>query len=219
MTGLFIIMNKSASILCHSIIVVVVCVVSDVSFFAIPLKPSPCLNIDTSLSSLQQSHNIFLHRRLKPRHFWPFQNQCDIDIANSAPIILHHVVRVIHEFRRVAPFPPRIRVLKHLADIRKGQGAENSVDDGVINDVSVGMGNKSQLGFVVGVRGDVFAFHVFPLLIFVGDNDTANHDGLTCFFQWCHSVNVKSVSDANGDRFNVVRGFENVIDFRGGCAT
>jgi len=106
-----------------------------------------------------------------------------------------------------------------MADNGNGQGAENGVHDGVINDISAGMNNESQLGFIITVRGDVFAFHVFPLLIFVGDNDTANHDGLTCFFQWCHSMNVKSVSDTNGDRFNVVRGFENVIDFRGGCAT
>ena len=71
---------------------------------------------------------------------------------------------MLHEFGGVASLPAGIRVLKHLADVGKGEGAKDGIDEGVVDDIAVGVGKDAKLGFVDGVgRSGVGSFFVGPL--------------------------------------------------------
>lgn len=73
---------------------------------------------------------------------------------------------MLHKFGGVASLPSGIGVLEDLADVGEGKGAEYGVNKGVVDDVAVGMGEDSELGFVDGVgRSGIFSFDVEPLLI------------------------------------------------------
>ena len=50
---------------------------------------------------------------------------------------------VFHEFGGIASLPSGVGVLKDLADVGEGEGAEDGVDEGMVDDVSVGVGEDS----------------------------------------------------------------------------
>jgi hypothetical protein len=70
---------------------------------------------------------------------------------------------VLHEPGGIAALPPGVRVLKDLSDIGEGEGAENGIDDRVVDDVPVRVGDDAQLGLVDPALFDVFALGVRPL--------------------------------------------------------
>ncbi len=121
------------------------------------------LDVDPSRCRFQQIHNVVLHARLERRNLGAFQNQRDIDIPDFVPVPVHDLIGVFHELAGITSLPPGIRVLKDLSDIRQCQGTENGVDDRVVNDVSIAMGDDSQLGLVDSTLLDVLALGICPL--------------------------------------------------------
>ena len=123
----------------------------------------PRLDVDPSRRRVQQIDNVVLHAGFEGGHLGAFQNERDIDVSNLVAVSRHDLVGVFHEFGGIASLPPGIRVLKDLANVRKGQGTENRVHHRVVNDVPVGMGDDAQLGLVDSALFDVFALGVRPL--------------------------------------------------------
>ncbi len=71
---------------------------------------------------------------------------------------------MLHELGGVASLPSGVGILEDLADVGEGEGAEDGIDEGVVDDIAVGVGEDSELGFVDGVgRSGVFSFDVEPL--------------------------------------------------------
>jgi hypothetical protein len=50
---------------------------------------------------------------------------------------------MLHEFGGVASLPAWIGVLEDLANVGEGEGAEDGVDEGMVDDVSVGVGDDA----------------------------------------------------------------------------
>ncbi len=122
------------------------------------------LDVDPSRCRVQQAYNIFLHGRLEGGNLGAFQNQSHINVSNLVSVSLHDLVGVFHEFAAVASLPSWIRVLKDLSDVGERQGTKNGIDDRVVNDISVRVGNDAQLRFVDSTLFDVLALGVGPLI-------------------------------------------------------
>ena len=121
------------------------------------------LDVDPSRRRFQQVYDVFLHARLEVCYLGAFQDQCDIDVSDLVAVSGHDRVCVFHELGGIASLPPRIRVLEDLSDVRQGQGAEYRVHHRVVDDVSVGMGDNTELGLVDAALFDVLTLGIRPL--------------------------------------------------------
>mmetsp|Transcript_16144 Transcript_16144/g.36322 ORF Transcript_16144/g.36322 Transcript_16144/m.36322 type:complete len:244 (-) Transcript_16144:374-1105(-) len=165
----------------------------------------PGLDVHLARRRPQQPHDVLLHGRLEIRHLGPLQDQRHVHVADPIAVPLHHLAAVLHEFRRVATPPAGISVLEDLADVGEGQGAEDGVDDAVVDDVAVGVGDDAELGHVDRSRGAVFSFGVGPLLVRMRNGHASDNHRLTGIRDGSHSMNVEPVSNSHRQRFHFVR--------------
>ena len=121
------------------------------------------LDVDPSRRRFQQVYDVLLHARLEVGYLRSFQDQRDIDVSDLVAVSGHDRVSVFHELGGIASLPPRIRVLEDLSDVRQGQSAEYRVHHRVVDDVSVGMGDNTQLGLVDAALFDVLTLGIRPL--------------------------------------------------------
>jgi hypothetical protein len=100
---------------------------------------SSCFDINTTRGCTKQLDNVLLHGRFEASDLGAFQNQGNIHISNLVSVTCHDLIGVLHKLGRVAAPPSRISVLKDLTDVRQSESSKNSVDNGMVYDVSVGM--------------------------------------------------------------------------------
>ena len=103
----------------------------------------PRLNIHLSGSSTKQTNNILLHGGFETSNLGPFQNERDINVPNGISISRHDFVCIFHKFGGIASLPSGVGVLKDLSNIGEGECSEDGIDDGMVDDVSVGVGAYS----------------------------------------------------------------------------
>mmetsp|Transcript_32572 Transcript_32572/g.67935 ORF Transcript_32572/g.67935 Transcript_32572/m.67935 type:complete len:227 (+) Transcript_32572:1529-2209(+) len=172
---------------------------------------SPCFDIHATRRRMEQIDNIFLHGGFEGGHLGSFQNECHVNIPHLVPVILHDLVGVFHKFATITTLPSRIGILKDLSNIRQGESSKNCIDNGMVNDIAIGMGHDPQFCFVNFPLFHVFPFGVGPFLGFVVNHHTPNHDGLSGVLQGSHAMNIKTMSNAQGDLFNFVRWFQEIV--------
>src|ERR1700730_7299126 len=100
---------------------------------------------------------------------WGGQNQAGIDIGDGVTGLAHALQSFTQEDDRIRALPSRIRRRKQRADIRGGDCPEQSVGDGVQQDIPVGV---SAQALVMGKR-DPANLQRNPGTKFVGVEDVA----------------------------------------------
>lgn len=164
-----------------------------------------CFEIDPPRCRVQQLYQIVFHSGFELCDFGTFQDQCNVQIANLISMTLHDRISMLNKFGRIAPFPSWIGILKDLSNVGQSQCTKNSIDHTVIYHITIGMCDRPQYTIVDGTLVTVLTVYIQPWLRFVINGNTGNHEWLSGNFQGCQTMNVKPMSNPNGEWFNVVR--------------
>lgn len=150
------------------------------------------LHVHSLGGDLEESGEVVADFFFERADFGAFEDDGGVEVADGVAGGVDAADGLDDEVGGVLPFVARVGVGEELADVLLGEGAEEGVDDGVIEDVAIAVSNGPDRA------GEALAPGAFGG---VGEFDAADDHGATLAERrvWLEAVEVVAVADAKGE--------------------